>query len=74
MALQARMRRDHLDRRNGSMHRLLSLSAVITSAILATVGVAHAGGGAAIVPEPSSLAVLGIGAAALAWWQRGRRK
>jgi len=56
------------------MHRLFSLSAVITSAILATVGVAHAGGGAAIVPEPSSLAVLGIGAAALAWWQRGRRK
>ena len=56
------------------MYRALSLSAVIASGILAVAGVAHAGGGAAVVPEPSSIALLGIGAAALAWWQRGRRK
>ena len=57
------------------MHRALSLSAVIASGILAVAGVAHAGGGANVfVPEPSSIALLGIGAAALAWWQRGRKK
>jgi hypothetical protein len=47
---------------------------VIGSGILAPVELAHAGGGALIVPEPSSIALLGIGAAALVWWQRGRRK
>jgi len=56
------------------MHRLLSLFAIVGSGILVSVGVAHAGGGAVIVPEPSSIALLGVGAAALAWWQRGRRK
>ena len=56
------------------MHRLLSLSAVIGSGIAAFVSVAHAGGGAVLVPEPSAIALLGIGAAALAWWQRSRRK
>ena len=56
------------------MYRALSLSAVIASGILAVASVAHAGGPPTVVPEPSSVALLGIGAAVLAWWQRGRRK
>jgi hypothetical protein len=62
------------DRRNGSMHRLLSLSAVIGSAIVASVTVAHAGTPPIQVPEPSAIALLGVGAAAFAWWQIGRKK
>lgn len=56
------------------MHRLFALLAVVGSGVLASAGIAHAGGGAAIVPEPSSIALLGVGAAALALWHRGRKK
>jgi PEP-CTERM motif len=56
------------------MQRLLSLSAVIGSAIVASVTVSHAGGPPAQVPEPSAIALLGVGAAAFAWWQFGRKK
>lgn len=56
------------------MHRLLSLSAVIGSAIVASVTVAHAGTPPIQVPEPSAIALLGVGAAAFAWWQIGRKK
>jgi PEP-CTERM motif len=56
------------------MHRLLSLAAMIATAILAVVGVANAGAPQAPVPEPSSITLLGVGAAALAWWRMSRRK
>ena len=56
------------------MNKLFALVAVIGYGIVASVGIAHAGGGAGTpVPEPSSIALLSLGAAALAWWQ-GRKK
>jgi hypothetical protein len=68
------VRRDYLDRRNDSMQRLLSLSVIVATGILTTVGVAQAGTPPVPVPEPSSTALLGVGAAAVAWWHRGRKR
>ena len=56
------------------MHRLFALVAVIASGVLVSGGIAHAGTPPAPVPEPSSIALLGVGAAALALWHRGRKK
>jgi hypothetical protein len=56
------------------MSRLSAFVALIGSGIVAFAGVAHAGGGAIRVPEPSSIALLGVSAAAFALWRRGRRK
>jgi hypothetical protein len=56
------------------MDKLLALVALIGSGILGSVGAAHAAGGALLGPEPSSIALIGVAAAAFAWWYRGGRK
>jgi PEP-CTERM motif-containing protein len=55
------------------MNKLFAL-AVTASGIIASVDVAQAGTPPVQLPEPSSIALVGIGAAVLAWWQLGRRK
>jgi hypothetical protein len=56
------------------MSRLSACLALIGSDIVGFAGVAHAGGGALTVPEPSSIVLVGVSAAAFALWRRGRRK
>lgn len=56
------------------MLKVSTLFVVIGSGVLASVGIAHAGTPPIQVPEPSSIALLGVGAAALALWHRGRKK
>ena len=55
------------------MRTLVTIFALGSGVLAVSLGVAHAGGGAAIVPEPSAFVLVGVTLGAVAWWNHRRK-